>query len=115
MRRILAALLLLAPSIARAEEPARAEPPSGLLLLLAGSGLTAGGVVDLATAPLCRLGAIRSSAQPACIGTSVGVGVALLGAGVPLLVLGARQREAWRAWKLQPTTGGASVTWEARW
>ncbi len=74
-------------------------PSSGIWYILAGSGLGAAGVVNLATAPLCTLSAIRSSAQPACVATSVAFGVALLGAGVPLVVLGAKQRAVWSSWK----------------
>lgn len=105
----LAAALLL-PAEARAEDP-RPEPPSGTWMLVLGSLSLAGGVGDLATAPLCRLPAIRSSAQPACIGTSVGVGLGLVGAGIPLVVLGAHRREAWRTWRASVGVGSISMAW----
>jgi hypothetical protein len=76
-----------------------------------------GGVLDIGTAPLCKLSQIRASAQPACIGTSIGVGAALAGAGTALLVVGVGRRRAWETWKLgtAPTVGGATITVSGRW
>lgn len=107
----------IAPLVPPMASPERApEPSSGLLLLLAGAGLGVAGVADLATAPLCRLSSIRSSAQPACIGTSVGVGLALVGGSIPLLVYGVRQRAAWTSWKagVTPLPGGAGLSFAWR-
>ena len=97
--------------------PRALEPSSGLLWLLAGSGLTAAGAVNLATAPVCTLSTIRSSAQPACLGTSIAFGVGLLAAGVPLLVVGVGKRSAWVEWSksqrvgFAPAPGGAMAAW----
>ena len=103
---------LLTTGSAHADEPAKApaaNASSSSTWFLAGGGVLAGlGVVNLATAPLCKLSAIRASAQPACIGTSIGVGAALLGAGVPLIVIGVQKRNAVQ---VAPTVGGASVVW----
>ncbi len=74
-------------------------------------------MANLATAPLCTLSAIRSSAQPACIGTSIAFGVGLLAAGIPLVVVGASKRAAWLEWSkgsrvgVAPAPGGAAATW----
>ncbi len=86
--------------------------PTGTVLVILGSLGVAAGAGTLATTPLCRLSIIRSSAQPACIGTSIGVGAALAAVGIPLLVTGLHQRAAFR---LLPTvtvgSGSASMTW----
>lgn len=105
------ALLLFLPSVARAEGPRwmAAEPATGLGWILGGSALTVAGATDLATAPLCQLSAIRSSAQPACVATSIAFGAALLGAGIPLVVVGARKREVWRSWRASVGVGSVTV------
>lgn len=115
---ILATALLLAVAPARAEEPAAPAPApsSGTTFLVLGSLGIAAGVGNLATAPLCTLAAIRATAQPACIGTSIGFGVAFLGAGIPLVVLGAGRRAAWlKSVTVVPTTTGAAVSYTRSW
>lgn len=115
---VLFTLALLAPSSAAAEEPAStpsSSSNSGLGLVVAGGLATGIGGLTLATTPLCRLSAIRSSAQPACIATSLAVGGVLAAVGVPLLVLGVRKRaSSVPAVSVAPTTGGAVFVWTGK-
>jgi hypothetical protein len=125
---LLTAALLAAPSLASAQEappaaplsvpaapaPAAPAPSSGLAYLIPGGILAGLGVINLGTAPLCRLSVIRSSAQPACLVTSIAFGGAFLAAGIPLLVVGARRRGAVPAVGVAPVVGGAMATWSAK-
>lgn len=111
---LLAALFLLASTPARAGDDRPAEPPSGLPWLIAGGVSTAGGVVNLVGAPLCMATLPQPQRMP-CAATSVGFGLAFLGAGIPLLVLGAGERQTWQSWydrvTVAPRREGASVSW----
>lgn len=122
---LLTAALLAAPSLASAQEtapvaplavqpPAAPAPSSGLAYIIPGGILVGLGAIDLGTAPLCRLSVIRSSAQPACLVTSIAVGGAALAVGIPLLVVGARRRGSVPAVGVAPVTGGAMFTWSTK-
>lgn len=123
MRAIPVALaLFLAASVAHAEEAPAApspEPSRGTVFLVLGSLGIAGAVANFATLPLCVADRVPSSQRPACIGTGAGVGGALLGAGIPLVVLGVARRAAWLKWttgaRVGVANGGASLTWGASW
>lgn len=97
---------------ASAEEPAKTPP---VVFLATGGVLTGLGVANLATAPLCALSAVRSTAQPACLATSIAFGVAFLGAGIPLIVVGAKRKAAAPKVGLAPVAGGAVATWSMTW
>jgi hypothetical protein len=74
------------------------EPPSGLLWILGGAGLLALGVGNAAAAPGCY--SVGNLKHPAlCAGLSVGLGVAFLAAGIPLVVVGSRKRAAFLEWE----------------
>jgi hypothetical protein len=97
-----------------------AAPPSSLpvVFLVLGGLSTAAGVANLATSPLCETSSlIRSEHRTACLATSIGVGIGLLAAGVPMLVVGAQRRAAVQRVGLTvlPTTGGAVAAWSASW
>ena len=107
--------LAIASGTAQAEEPRAPEPSSGVALLVVGSLAAIGGVADLAATPICYAARIPSSQHPACTATSISVGVALVGAGVPMIAVGAMQRSAWTEWlrgvTVTPTRTGAAVGW----
>lgn len=96
-----------------------APPSNGLALLLVGSGLLVAGVANVATSPLCLSSSIRVSAHTACLGTSLAFGVAFLGAGIPLVVVGALKRAAWVEWSrrggVMVMPSGAAATWTMTW
>ena len=112
----LAAALLLAPAAARADD----APPTGTALIGVGSLLLVGGAVSTGTLALCPttvtvpggVGALsRATVWPAgCVGLSVGFAAAMLGAGIPLVVVGAKQRAAWLSWSVAPSQGGATAS-----
>jgi hypothetical protein len=106
---LVAAALLLAPSVARAE-----EPPTGLPWLV-GGGVAAGlGVINLGGAPLC-MGTLPSAQRVPCAATSIAFGLAGLAVGVPLLVVGAQKRQRWQTWHIEGRREGAVLAWSATW
>jgi hypothetical protein len=114
----LVAALLVLPVAARAEKPPVEAPPTGTAWIVSGSLLAAGGVANLATAPLCEISRVGAGQRPACLGTSIGVGVGLLAAGAPLLVVGVRKRIAWLDWQrttVAPVRSGAVVQLGGSW
>ncbi len=94
--------------------PSAPEPhPSPTLFLALGGVLTGLGVVNLATAPGCVSSLVLPGDRGLCVGLSVGFGVGLVAAGMPLLVLGVKRREAWLRWapSVTPAQTGAVVGW----
>jgi hypothetical protein len=95
------------------------ERPTGLAFIISGALLSLAGAGNLATAPLCSIaGNLRSPGL--CTGLSVAFGGAFLAAGIPLLVVGIRQRQQFTVQQLTvqqltvaPTVGGFAVkgTW----
>lgn len=79
--------------------PAPPPPSSGVGLIVAGSILLGVGVVNLATAGLCKTDLIERDLQNPCLYASLAVGVSFSGAGIPLLVVGASRRRAYREWQ----------------
>src|SRR5262245_24524557 len=97
-RAALALAILLTAATGRAEEPTRrAEPPDGLLWLVGGGVATGLGVINLAGSGLCFATLPQAQRVP-CAATSVAFGLASVGLGVPLLVVGAEKRAEWRVW-----------------
>lgn len=99
--------------------PRAPEPSSGLLLILGGTGLLVGGAVNAASIGACLSSRVPEGQRPACVGLSAGFAVALLGAGLPLIVIGAERRAAWQEWtksvRVGVSAGGASVGWVTSW
>ena len=99
----------LAPVAPTWTAPVRPEAPrqhdAGTLWILGGTGLLIGGAANLATSPICASGAIRSSARTPCLGLSIGFGVGLLAAGIPLVAVGAARRAEWLTWARRVTEG----------
>jgi hypothetical protein len=132
MRKIAAVLfsslaLALAPSLARADEPASgSEPPSkGTGMIVGGAVFTGLGVVNLATSPICLTSTFETSnTKTLCLGLSLGLGIGFTLIGVPLLVAGASRRSRYLEWKqshgalqtltdigFAPAPGGGMLTW----
>ncbi len=105
------------PPLPPVERPS--PPPTGLSWLVVGSLATAGGVINLAGAPLCELHIIRSTARTPCLVTSLGFGIGLAAVGIPLIVVGAGKRAAWLDWTRRMTVvagpGSALVGWSTSW
>lgn len=95
------------------------EPPSGTIWLVFGGLGIVGGASSLLSMPACLASRVPSSEHPACLGTSVAVGVALLGGGIGFTVLGAQRRAAWLEWtkgaRVGFTPGGAALSWRTSW
>jgi len=78
------------------------EPPSsGLGPLVAGIALTALGVVNLGTSPLCFSSLIDSSISEGCFVASMVLGGVFLAVGIPLLVVGGVKRRRFKDWQRQ--------------
>jgi hypothetical protein len=141
------ALSLSAPSLARAQEPpppppvappppppvmmvapppmiVEAPPSNGVGLLVAGGIFTGLGVLNLATAPLCKgLTSLSESGRNACFDASLIVGGLFLATGIPLLIVGGTKRSAYKEWKAShPMAAGlgfsagknaGTLTWKA--
>lgn len=88
---------LLVPATARAEEPGRDEPPTGIPWIVGGSVAMGAGVVNLVGAGLC-FATLPSAQRVPCGATSIGFGVAGLAIGIPLVIVGADKRAAWSKW-----------------
>jgi hypothetical protein len=112
------------PRTASATEPTSEEdhpPPGGVGLLIGGGILTGIGALNLATSPLCNTTLVQSRVQSLCFDTSLVFGGALLAIGVPMLIVGANERSAYREWKkahpvaaglsIAPTPGGVALGW----
>lgn len=80
-------------------------------MLILGSLVTAGGAVVLGATPWCT----TRTAEGACIGVSIGGGVAALAVGLPLVIVGANRWRAFEAWAVSPSKAGASLTWRTSW
>jgi hypothetical protein len=87
------------PAPPGAYAPAPPPPSSGVGLIVAGSILLGLGVANLATAAICKTDAIARDLQDPCLYASIGVGVAFSGTGIPLLVVGASRRRAFKEWQ----------------
>src|SRR5690349_1387784 len=74
-------------------------PASGIGALVMGGVGIGLGTINLATIPVCTADFYPSEAAGVCIGLSIGVGVALLGVGIPSLIVGKLRRERYRAWR----------------
>jgi hypothetical protein len=106
-----AAAVALSATTARAE-----EPPTGLSWLVAGGLVTGAGSINLVGAPLC-MATLPSAQHVPCAATSIAFGLAGLGVGIPLLVVGAGKRAAWVTWEQEhltvaPSSSGALVGWK---
>lgn len=103
-------------------------PPSGIGALVMGGVGIGLGTINLATIPVCTAEFYPSEATSVCIGMSIGIGVALLGVGIPSLVIGKLRRERYRAWRerhraptalleglqVVPRNGGGQLLLQAR-
>lgn len=99
----LAAALLSAPSVARAEEPSPLPPTIG------GGVLVGLGLGSIALSPVCTY---RPGAVAPCATSSILGGLAAFGGGVALLELGAERRAALRV-RVVGLPGGAALV--GRW
>jgi hypothetical protein len=95
-------------------------PSSGLGLLITGGVFTGLGVINLATAPICKADTQFSpDTQNVCLIASLAVGGTFLAVGVPLLIVGAGKRSTYNAWRAehpvasgfgyQPVRGGGGL------
>ncbi|MEZ4234802.1 MAG: hypothetical protein R3F59_01275 [Myxococcota bacterium] len=103
------------------------EPPSGTGPLVTGLILSGVGAVNLVTAPVCKTGFYYDQvgsveAQNLCLASSLVIAAGGLGAGIPLTVIGLRQRRAHTAWEADkltlgaaPRPGGAVAVVSGRW
>lgn len=113
----------LADSPPAAEESyvSDARPSRGVGLLVAGGIFTGIGVVNLATAPICKTDLIKGNdTQDACLIASLVLGGTFIAIGVPLLVVGGVKRGKFKQWQAEhpmaaglgfsPTRGGGALT-----
>lgn len=75
------------------------KPKTGMGTLIPGWVLVGFGALNLATSPLCRTDAVREGDQDLCFNLSIGVGIAGVAIGVPLLIVGYNQRATFNEWK----------------
>jgi hypothetical protein len=78
------------------------EPPSnGVGYIITGSIFLGLGVLNLATAPLCKTDAVAEDMQDTCLYASLGVGGAFVAVGTPLLIVGIGKRSTYNEWRRQ--------------
>lgn len=104
------------------EPSAEDAPPSrGVGLLVAGGIFTGIGVLNLATAPICKTDLIGNrDTQDACLIASLVLGGTFIAVGVPMLVVGGVKRGKFKKWQadhpmaaglgFSPTRGGGALT-----
>lgn len=82
-----------------------AEPPpsSGVGYIVAGGILLGVGLLNLATAPICRMDDVIADpdTQDACFYASLIVGGTMIAVGTPLLVVGIKKRRAYNRWRIR--------------
>jgi hypothetical protein len=102
MRRFFAFLLLFAAAPALASDGSSA-PPSGTGGIITGSILTGVGALNLVTSPVCVTDVygevVGSAGQSACLVSSLVIGGGMVAVGVPVLLVGLKHRQDYRAWK----------------
>jgi hypothetical protein len=74
-------------------------PSSGIGLIVTGSIFVGVGVLNLATAPLCKTSVINRDVQDICLYASLGVGASFTAAGIPMLVVGSSRRRQYKEWR----------------
>lgn len=87
------------PYTAPAADDGEEEPSTGLGPMIAGWAVTAVGVGNLAAIPICSADFYPHDAKDACIVASIAVGVAGLGVGIPLLIVGYSKRSTYNEWR----------------
>lgn len=75
------------------------KPKTGMGTLIPGWVLVGIGALNLATSPICNTSAVKESQQDLCFKLSLGVGIAGVAIGVPLLIVGYGQRSTFNEWK----------------
>jgi hypothetical protein len=75
------------------------KPKTGMGTLIPGWVLVGIGALNLATSPICNTSAVEESQQDLCFKLSLGVGIAGVAIGVPLLIVGYGQRSTFNEWK----------------
>jgi hypothetical protein len=79
------------------------EPSSGLGLLIPGAIMTGVGALNLLSATICVADFYRDyvgrTGTTWCLIGSIGVGVGLLGAGIPMTIIGTMRRTEHKAWE----------------
>ena len=91
--------------------PSDDRPSSGTGLLI-GGGITTGiGALNFLTGAIeCSSSLVSSDNKDLCYGISFGLGGAGLAIGVPMLIIGANKRAAYKEWlKEHPAVEGLSV------
>jgi hypothetical protein len=77
-------------------------PSNGVGYLITGGIFTGLGVINLATAPICKADTqFTRDTQNACLIGSLAVGGTFLAVGVPLLIVGAGKRSTYNAWRAE--------------
>jgi hypothetical protein len=121
---VAAMAVFLASRTSLAEPNLSARPRSSGVGLLVGGGIATGiGGVNLLSALLCTTSLYSSISTDLCYGIAFGVGGVGLAVGIPMLVVGANKRAAYREWlkdhpaveelSVIPVRGGAAIVWSA--
>jgi hypothetical protein len=87
------------PYVAPAVDDDEEAPSSGLGPMIAGWAVTAWGVANLVTYPICSADWYPDQSRDLCKVLSIGFGVAGVGVGVPLLIVGYSKRSKYNEWK----------------
>ena len=98
------------PPMMMGSQAGESPPSSGVGLLVTGAIFTGIGVLNLATAPICKTSVIQDNTQDLCLGLSLGIGGGFVAIGLPLLIVGGSKRSTYNEWKLQhPVASGFGV------
>jgi hypothetical protein len=76
-------------------------PPSGIGGIVLGAVGLGLGAINLASIPICHSSLYPANAADLCFGLSIGLGAALVGVGIPSLIVGIIRRKRYKEWRSQ--------------